>query len=169
MSLPGQQVQAERYLVVPRCLSFLLHQEKVLLIRIAEDRGPWSGLLNGIGGHVERGEDPRSAALREIKEETGLILSPSSLYLSGVVTVDVGTSPGVGLYIFVGVTETSETHSSREGMPEWIDLDDFEKQTLVKDLPALLPRAIKSYYNKQSFCAVTTFDEDGSPNIHFNP
>ena len=169
MSLPGQQVQANRYSVVPRCLSFLLHQEKVLLIRIAEDRGPWSDLLNGVGGHIERGEDPRSAALREIKEETGLILSPSSLYLCGVVTVDVGTSPGVGLYIFVGETEASETHSSCEGTPEWIDLDNFEKQALVKDLPALLPRAIKSYHNKQPFCAVTTFDEDGSPSIHFNP
>ncbi len=169
MSLPGQQVQVERYSVVPRCLSFVLHQEKVLLIRIAEDRGPWSDLLNGVGGHIERGEDPRSAALREIKEETGLILSPSSLYLCGVVTVDVGTSPGVGLYIFVGETETSETHSSCEGTPEWIDLDDFEKQTLVKDLPALLPRAIKSYHNKQPFCAVTTFDKNGSPSIHFYP
>ncbi len=169
MSLPGQQIQAGRYSVLPRCLSFLLHQEKVLLIRIAEDRGPWSGLLNGVGGHIERGEDPRSAALREIKEETGLILSPSSLYLSGVVAVDVGTSPGVGLYIFVGETETSETHNSCEGTPEWIDLDHFEKQTFVKDLPALLPRAIKSYRHKQPFCAVTTFDGGGSPSIHFNP
>ena len=169
MSLPGQQVLAGRYSVVPRCLSFLLHQEKVLLIRIADDRGTWSGLLNGVGGHIERGEDPRSAALREIKEETGLILSPSSLYLSGVITVDVGNIPGVGLYIFVGETETSEAHSSDEGTPEWVDLDGFEKQTLVKDLPALLPRAIKSYHNKQPFCAVTTFDEDGSPSIHFNP
>ncbi len=169
MSLAGQQVQAGRYSVVPRCLSFLLHKKKVLLIRIAENRGTWSGLLNGVGGHIERGEDPRSAALREIKEETGLILSPSSLYLSGVITVDVGTSPGVGLYIFVGETETSETHSSDEGTPEWIDLNNFEKQTLVKDLPALLPRAIKSYHNKLPFCAVTTFDEHGIPNIQFNP
>ncbi len=169
MSLLGQQVQSGRYSVVPRCLSFLLHQEKVLLIRIAEDRGTWSGHLNGVGGHIERGEDPRSAALREIKEETGLILSPSSLYLSGVVTVDVGNSPGVGLYIFVGETETSETHSSDEGTTEWIDVDDFERQTLVKDLPVLLPRAIKSYHDKQPFCAVITFDENGSPNIHFNP
>ncbi len=169
MSLPGQRIQPGRYLVLPRCLSFLLRQGQVLLIRIAEDRGPWSGLLNGVGGHIERGEDPRSAALREIKEETGLILSPSSLYLSGVVTIDVGNPPGVGLFIFVGETETSEVHSSGEGTPEWIDLDDFEKQKLVEDLPALLPRVIKSYHNKQPFCAVTTFKEDGSPIIHFNP
>lgn len=168
MSLPGQRVQPGRYSVLPRCLSFLLRQEQILLIRIAEDRGPWSGLLNGIGGHIEQGEDPRSAALREIKEETGLILSPSSLYLSGVVNVDVGT-PGVGLFIFVGETEISETHNSPEGNPVWIDLNDFEKQTLVEDLPALLPRAMKSYHERHPFCAVTTFDEDGSPRIHFNP
>jgi hypothetical protein len=98
-----------------------------------------------------------------------LILSPSSLYLSGVVTVDVGNSPGIGLYIFVGEIEVSETQSSYEGTPEWIDLEDFEKQALVEDLPTLLPRAMKSYHNKQPFCAVTTFAEDGSPSIHFNP
>ena len=169
MSLPGQRIQAGRYSVLPRCLSFLMCEEQVLLIRIAEDRGHWSDLLNGIGGHIERGEDPRGAALREIKEETGLILPPSSLYLSGVVTVDVGKSPGIGLYIFVGETEITETHSSCEGTPEWINLEDFEKQTLVDDLPTLLPRAIKSYHNKQPFCAVTTFSKDGSPIIHFNP
>ena len=169
MSLPGQQVQAGRYSVLPRCLSFLLREEQVLLIRIAESRSHWSDLLNGIGGHIEQGEDPLGAALREIKEETGLILSPSSLYLTGVVTVDVGNSPGIGLYIFVGETEVSEIHSSCEGTPEWIDLEDFEKQTLVEDLPALLPRAIKSYHNKRPFCAVTTFAEDGSPIIQFNP
>jgi 8-oxo-dGTP diphosphatase len=169
MSLPGQKIQPIRYSVVPRCLSFLLCQEQVLLIRIAEDCGPWSGHLNGVGGHIEQGEDPRSAALREIKEETGLILSPTSLYLSGVVTVDVGNPPGVGLFIFVGETETSDVHNSFEGTPEWIDLDDLENETLVKDLPTLLPRAMKSYHNKQPFCAVTTFKEDGTPDIHFNP
>lgn len=138
-------------------------------MRIAEDRGHWSNLLNGIGGHIERGEDPRSAALREIKEETGLNLPPSALYLSGVVTVDVGKSPGIGLYIFVGETEIAETSSSPEGNPVWIALDDFDTQTLVEDLPALLPRAIKSYHERHPFCAVTTFDENGSPSIHFNP
>lgn len=169
MSLPGQRVQTGRYSVIPRCLSFLLREEQVLLIRIAEGHGNWSDLLNGIGGHIEQGEDTRSAALREIKEETGLILPPSSLYLSGIVNVDVGKSPGVGLFIFVGETKISEIHSSCEGTPEWVDLDDLDMQTLVEDLPALLPRAIKSYHNKQPFCALTTFDEDGSPIIHFNP
>ncbi|MCJ7568281.1 MAG: NUDIX domain-containing protein [Anaerolineales bacterium] len=156
-------------MIIPRCLSFLLREDQVLLIRIAEDRGRWAGLLNGVGGHIEQGEDPRNAALREIKEEAGLILSPSALFLSGVVTVDMGNSPGIGLYIFVGETKNSKTHNSSEGITEWIDLDDFEKQTFVDDLPALLPRAIQSFHDKRPFCAVTTFDKAGSPLIHFNP
>ena len=169
MTLPGQQIQPGRYSMIPRCLSFLLRGEQVLLLRIAEGRGSWSGLLNGIGGHIEQGEDPRTAALREIKEECGLILNPSSLYLSGVVSIDVGDSPGIGLYVFVGETNASEIHSSEEGTPEWIALDDIDKQNLVHDLPSLLPRAMKGYHEKQPFSGITSFDENGSPIVRFLP
>ena len=169
MSLPGQQIQAGRYSTIPRCLSFLIRAEHVLLLRIAGDRGSWSGLLNGIGGHIERGEDPRTAALREIKEEAGLILNPSSLYLSGVVSVDVGNSPGIGLYVFVAETTALGTRGSGEGIPEWVALADIEEQKLVADLPVLLPRALKGYHEKQPFSALTTFDEGGIPIVRFCP
>lgn len=44
---------------------------RVALIR--KGRPEWqSGLLNGIGGHVERGESASSAMRREFAEETGL-------------------------------------------------------------------------------------------------
>lgn len=43
--------------------------QKVLLIR--KDKGWQSGLYNGIGGHVEAGETPVQAMVRECSEETG--------------------------------------------------------------------------------------------------
>ena len=50
---------------------FSLDREKVLLIR--KNRPQWqAGLLNGLGGKVEKGEAPFSAAYREIEEEAGL-------------------------------------------------------------------------------------------------
>ena len=50
---------------------FSLDREKVLLIR--KNRPGWqAGLLNGLGGKVEKGEAPFSAAYREVEEESGL-------------------------------------------------------------------------------------------------
>lgn len=46
---------------------------QVGLIRKA--RPEWqAGYLNGIGGHVEEGETPHQAMVREFKEETGLLV-----------------------------------------------------------------------------------------------
>ena len=43
----------------------------VLLIR--KNRPAWqAGKLNGVGGHIEPGEEPIQAMVREFKEETGL-------------------------------------------------------------------------------------------------
>jgi len=46
---------------------------KVALIR--KSRPDWQkGILNGIGGHIEKGENPLEAQIREFKEETGLLI-----------------------------------------------------------------------------------------------
>lgn len=54
--------------------------DELLLIRRAERTGdPWSGHVGLPGGHVEPGEDPLRAAIRETGEEVGLALDPGWL------------------------------------------------------------------------------------------
>lgn len=54
--------------------AFSSGMSNVLLIRKKSPR--WQkGLLNGIGGKIEKGESPLDAMRRECKEETGLILN----------------------------------------------------------------------------------------------
>jgi 8-oxo-dGTP diphosphatase len=48
----------------------LLGRKKVLLLRRALDSYRWPGVEEVVGGTVEAGEDPRAAALRELREET---------------------------------------------------------------------------------------------------
>jgi len=55
---------------VPRTLIFLERNGHVLLIRGGPDKW-FAGRYNGLGGHVEPGEDVYTAALREVQEEAG--------------------------------------------------------------------------------------------------
>jgi 8-oxo-dGTP diphosphatase len=166
MSLAGQRLQPDRYAIIPRTLTFLVHEDKILLIRLAEDRGEWAGKYNGIGGHIERGEDPSASARREIREETGL--SPKFLTLCGVIIVDTGGSPGIGLYVYVGETDDlSEAHPSDEGFPEWLDYSEIMNLPLVEDLFILIPKSTQAYAAKDPFSACYTYDQEGTLTIHF--
>lgn len=46
---------------------FVVHKNKVLL-RLHDKYNKWLG----VGGHIDPGEDPNEAAVREVKEEVGL-------------------------------------------------------------------------------------------------
>ena len=48
------------------------YSNKILLVK--KDRPDWQkGRLNLVGGHIEEGETPEQAALRELQEESGLL------------------------------------------------------------------------------------------------
>lgn len=167
MTLPGQRVQTHRYQVIPRTLCFLLDGDELLLIRIGADRGAWAGLLNGVGGHIEAGENPHAAAIREIQEETGI--SPRDLRFCGIIIVDTGSSPGIGMHVFVGTADARGVTISDEGELQWIPLENIAEFPLVTDLPILIPRALEAYHDGKLFCGLTTFDAEGHPSLHFLP
>jgi 8-oxo-dGTP diphosphatase len=62
---------------------FLLRGEEVLLLR-RQNTGYEDGKLSVVAGHVEPGESVTRAALREIREEVGLILDSEPLRVVGV-------------------------------------------------------------------------------------
>jgi len=166
MPVADQGVDPNRYTLIPRVLVFLTRGEEVLLLKGAPTKRIWANLYNGIGGHIERGEDVLSAGLRELQEETSL--SISDLWLCGVVTVDTGKSPGIGIFILRGLYPGGELIASHEGIPEWVPISRINELPLVEDLYTLLPKVLASKAGEPPFFANFYYDQDGRLVIRVN-
>ncbi len=135
----------KRHQVVPRVLVFPRDGNAILLLRGAPDKPIWPGLLNGIGGHVEAGEDPLAAACRELDEECGIQIAPGLLSLRAVISIDVGPdNPPVLLFVFVATVRRGAVRGSVEGSAEWHDVRMLDGMPLVEDLPWLLDTVLRS-------------------------
>lgn len=59
--------------MIEYCLGFAFDNSLQYVVLIKKQRPEWQkGLLNGVGGKVEEGEEPYDAMTREFDEETGL-------------------------------------------------------------------------------------------------
>jgi len=130
-----------RYQVIPRVLCFVLHGNKVLLLRGAPGKRIWANMYNGLGGHVERDEDVYAAAIREIHEESGLEVT--GVRLRGVINIDPGEGVGIMLFVFLADAVTTTPRPSAEGTLVWVPLDDLPSHDLVEDITTILPWALE--------------------------
>ncbi len=140
MPVSDQGVSSDRYTLIPRTLIFLTRGGSVLLLKGGPEKRLWANLYNGVGGHIERGEDVLTAARRELAEETGLQVK--ALWLCGTVTIDTGENTGIALYILRGEHPDGEPTPSPEGALEWIPISEILNFPLVEDLYTLLPRIL---------------------------
>lgn len=142
MDKQKQKILPGRYQVVPRTLIFIRNDDEILLLKGAKDKKIWPGLYNGIGGHIERGEDALSAAHRELFEETGL--KNINLDLRAIIIIDVEEYQGISMFVFVGNSDKKLLVSSEEGILDWIKIDHIKELPLVEDLYQLIPLVLST-------------------------
>lgn len=72
----------------------------------------------GVGGHFEAGESPEECLLREVKEETGLVLT--SWRLRGVITFSTDTYATEYMFLYTADGYEGTLRECDEGTLEWV-------------------------------------------------
>lgn len=124
------------YTVIPRVLAFIEKNDEVLMIERSKENAFAYQKLNGIGGHIEKGEDPLTAVRREVREESGLEIT--KFELNAVLFIDVETEKGVCVFVYSALYAGGMLQSSNEGNLLWVKKKDLSTTNVVKDVPLIM-------------------------------
>jgi len=149
-----------RYQVVPRTLIFIERDEDILLIHKNKRDSYGFSKLNGLGGHIEKGEEPYEAAKREIFEESGLTVE--KINLVAIIFIEIGTNPGILLFVFKAKYPGGTLKKSDEGDLVWMKRASIkDTENLVKDIHFLLELSDSYVEGSMPVFAKYQYDESG--------
>jgi 8-oxo-dGTP diphosphatase len=114
---------------LPYTLIACLNQNNELLM-VKRNRPPFVGFWNLIGGKIDVGETPTSAAIREIHEEANIQAAQNRLRFRGIAIWPDSTDGSMytGMFLFAFQSKMRETVAKQfgllhEGVTAWINLD----------------------------------------------
>jgi 8-oxo-dGTP diphosphatase len=143
-------------------VSFLIHEDKLLLMEKPKNNRFLSGMVVPIGGHLEQHEinNPREACLREIKEETGLTINDlTGLELKYIILRIKGTEIRLQ-YVYFSNVKHMVVRDSDEGKLSWTDIKSADKLNVTATTKYILIHFSKN--NKSSDIYVGTLKSAGS-------
>lgn len=101
-------------------LCYVKHEGQTLMLhRVKKQNDMHEGKWNGLGGKVENGETPEACAIREIEEESGLVVADPEL--KGFITFpNFDGENNWYVHVFVFRKFSGRLIDSHEGDLEWV-------------------------------------------------
>ena len=103
-----------------------------------------TGKIVALGGHVEPGESAAEAAAREVKEESGIRVTPGSLTAAAHLTFIFPAHPSWDMDVEIFTTESwsGQPAESEEIRPRWFSVAALPLGQMWDDAPSWLPRVL---------------------------
>jgi 8-oxo-dGTP pyrophosphatase MutT (NUDIX family) len=147
------------------CVVYLVREREVDGVVVAEVllgeklTGLGVGKLVGAGGKLEPGEDPRSAAIREVAEELGVTVDPTDLHPISRITYPFVDKAEWSQRSFGFVTRawTGTPTMTAELAPRWFPRDQIPFDRMWADARLWLPRALAGEFVEATY----SFRSDG--------
>jgi 8-oxo-dGTP diphosphatase len=133
-------------------LCFIRKDNRLLLIR--KKRGFGAGKINAPGGKIEPGETALQAAIRETREEIGVI--PLALEARGELHFQFMDGYSLHCTVFLATDLRGEPVETPEAAPFWVDINGLPYDEMWEDDRHWLPLLLEG----KSFAGFFTFEGD---------
>ncbi len=137
-------------------LAYLLKEDSLCLAM--KKRGFGEGNWNGFGGKVEDGESIEAGAIREIVEESGVVVTASDLEKVAIVEFFFKDEKHLEVHTFFIRRWEGEPRETEEMRPDWFLYADIPYKKMWADDEYWMPRALKG----EKLLGKVWFTEDGT-------
>lgn len=138
-------MENKRFVVI-----FLITKDYKKILMVKRNKNPYKDCWNGIGGKIEEGENEIQAAIRESKEETGIVLENPKLLVTYVYPEANSMNSKTNLSVLYDFVEEEKVLENYEGIYEWKDISfalDFNNKQLAG--LANISQFIKEIFNEE--------------------
>lgn len=132
-------------------LCYVINKNKTLMLhRIKKKDDVHEGKWNGLGGKFESGESPEECVIREVKEESGLVIKNPKL--RGFITFPMfDGKKDWYVFMFTANKFTGKLIDSNEGKLEWILNDKLLELNLWEGDRIFIPWLFKEKFFSAKF------------------